>query len=77
MKAVSTKLIDYSEEGKRRIEAVIVASETPAALPTDGSTVTGMSADEVFAPLSILYVTDPTADHQIYIADESGQFIAQ
>ena len=32
---------------------------------------------DTFAPMSVLYVTDPEAEHKFYIANESGQFVGQ
>lgn len=36
-----------------------------------------MSDSHTFAPMSVLYVTDPEAEHKFYIANESGQFVGQ
>lgn len=49
----------------------------PAVLPTSGKDVDGMSDSHTFAPMSVLYVTDPEAEHKFYIANESGQFVGQ
>lgn len=64
-------------DGKHLVQAVIVSDDTPAALPVTGENVAGLTADDVFAPFSVLYVVSPAAAHQIYIADESGAFVAQ
>ncbi len=62
---------------KQMMNVIIVADDTPDPLPTSGENVTGMSADEVFAPFSVLYVVSTEAAHQIYLANESGEFVAQ
>ncbi|WP_288693335.1 hypothetical protein [uncultured Gemmiger sp.] len=55
----------------------VLASDTvPAVLPTDGTNVDGMEDYETFAPLSMLYVVGE-AEHKVYVADESGKFVAQ
>lgn len=43
----------------------------------NGRIVDGMSDSHTFAPMSVLYVTDPEAEHKFYIANESGQFVGQ
>ncbi len=76
MKAISTKLVGYKDNGKRIMEALITSDETPDELPVTGRDVIGMSEDECFAPMSILYIIG-NADVKVYIANESGMFIAQ
>lgn len=63
-------------DGKQICEVVIVADTTPATLPVNGKDVKGLSENDVFAPMSILYVT-ANVENKIYIANENGQFIAQ
>ena len=77
MIAVSTKPAGIRADGKKIVDALIVASTTPDALPTNGANVEHMNADEVFAPFSVLYVVDQSAATKVYIANESGLFIAQ
>ncbi len=77
MKMVSKDTIGVRSDGKELVRALIQADTTPDPLPTTGENVAGMSANEVFAGLSVLYVTDPAALHQLYLADESGEFVAQ
>lgn len=55
---------------------VLVSNSAPAALPVDGTNVDGMEAREKFAPLSLLFVVGEAA-HKMYVADESGVFVAQ
>ena len=62
---------------KQAVNVLIVSDSTPDPLPTSGADVSGMNADEVFAPFSVLYVVSTDAAHQIYIANESGEFVAQ
>lgn len=76
MKAVSVSPVAHRSDGKRVVEAVIVADTTPATLPVTGEHVEGLSANDVFAPMSILYVV-ANVDNKIYIANESGQFVVQ
>ena len=76
MKAVSVKPVSVNGDGKQVVEALVISDTIPAALPTTGADVDGMSANDVFAPFSILYVVNSSAT-KIYIADESGAFVAQ
>lgn len=76
MTAVSTRPIGKREDGKQIIEAVVIADETPAELPITGDGISGMSADDCFAPFSVLYIVGE-AESKVYIANESGAFIAQ
>lgn len=76
MKAVSTKPVRIDTDGKQVIEAVLISDETPETLPTTGEGIVGMSVDEKFAPFSIIYVV-ADVEHKIYIANESGVFVAQ
>ncbi len=71
------KLIDATRKGGSAYEVLILADKTPAVLPTSGKDVDGMSDSHTFAPMSVLYVTDPEAEHKFYIANESGQFVGQ
>ena len=63
-------------DGKQIVEAIVVADDTPEALPVTGEGITGMSPDDCFAPMSILFVT-ADVEHKVYIANESGVFIPQ
>lgn len=77
MKAVSVEPVAIRKSDRKSIvRALVVASEEPATLPETGEGIEGMNADQVFAPFSILYVTANT-DSKVYIADESGVFVAQ
>ena len=71
------KLIDATWKGGSAYEVLILADKTPAVLPTSGKDVDGMSDSHTFAPMSVLSVTDPEAEHKFYIANESGQFVGQ
>lgn len=58
------KLIDATWKGGSAYEVLILADKTPAVLPTSGKDVDGMSDSHTFAPMSVLYVTDPEAEHK-------------
>lgn len=76
MVATTVSPVSMRTDGKRVVQAFIIADDTPAALPTTGENVRGMSADDVFAPFSILYIVGD-ADTKLYITNESGVFIPQ
>lgn len=76
MKAVQLKPVENRADGKQVVQALIVSNTTPATLPTTGATVDGMSAKQVFAPMSVLYVV-ADVEPKVYIANEAGAFIAQ
>lgn len=76
MVATTVNLVRTRTDGKRVVQAFIVADDTPATLPTTGENIRGMSADDVFAPFSILYVVG-SAETKLYITNESGVFIPQ
>lgn len=77
MKAVSIEAAGpVSVDGSIPVRAIIVSDSTPAALPTNGADVVGMSANQVFAPFSMLYVVGD-ADAKVYIANEQGVFVPQ
>ena len=71
------KLIEETWKTGTAYEVLLVADKAPAALPASGKDVDGMSDSHTFAPMSVLYVTDPEAKHKFYIANESGQFVGQ
>lgn len=76
MIAVSVRPVSVNGNGKQVVEALLVSDTIPATLPTTGEGITGMNANEVFAPFSILYIVN-SANTKVYITDESGAFIAQ
>lgn len=76
MVATSIKPVGRTADGKQIVSAVLVADSPPEILPTTGEGIKGMSANQVFAPFSILYVTGE-ADAKVYIAGEDGAFKAQ
>lgn len=55
---------------------ILVSDTTPAELPVNGKGIAGMSEEETFAPMSMLYVTGEAAT-KVYIANEIGVFVAQ
>lgn len=63
--------------GRRAVYAQIVADATPSALPTSGLEIENLGQDCAFWPLSYIFVTDPAAEHQLYVANEQGIFVAQ
>lgn len=76
MKAVSVNPVRFNEDGTRVVDALIVADTPPYPLPVNGANVDGLSEKDKFAPFSILYIVG-SASNKVYIADESGQFVAQ
>lgn len=77
MKAISINYKGDVGSGKRAVEVLILADTVPNPLPVNGENVDGLTAKDVFAPFSILYVVAANAAHKLYIANESGQFVAQ
>lgn len=75
MRAISVSPVSV-KDGKQVVMATILSDDTPETLPTTGALVDGMSADQVFAPFSLLYVV-ADVENKVYIADESGTFVAQ
>ena len=63
--------------GKQVVRATIVANTAPGTLPTTGEGIVGMTEDQVFAPMSMIYVVAANADPKLYIANEQGAFVAQ
>lgn len=77
MKVVSIESVGIrASDRKEIVRTFIVASKEPATLPVDGTAVEGMNANQVFAPFSILFITDDT-ENKVYITDESGVFVPQ
>lgn len=76
MYAASTQVKRIREDGKKVVQAVLISDETPSTLPLTGDGITGMSVDDVFAPMSIIYVT-ANVEVKVYMANENGEFIAQ
>ena len=65
-----------ASDHKEVVRALIVASERPATLPESGADVAGMTDQQVFAPLSVLFVVGDS-DEKVFVTDESGVFVAQ
>lgn len=76
MRAISVQPKGMRADGKTECEVLIVSNDTPNPLPTTGENVIGMSADQAFAPFSVLYVVADVAT-KVYIADEDGIFRPQ
>lgn len=76
MTAVRVTTKQELPNGCRVVEALIVSDTVPDELPVDGKNVIGLSEADVFAPFSLIYVTGE-ADNKVFIADESGHFVAQ
>ena len=76
MRAVNAERVGVRADGTEIIQAMILSDTVPSPLPTNGANVTGMTANQVFAPFSLLYVVGD-ADAKVYIANESGAFIPQ
>lgn len=71
------KLIEEKWRSGNAYEALVLSDTTPAKLPVDGRDVDGMNDAHTFAPMSVLYVTDPAAEHRFYLANEAGVFVGQ
>ena len=76
MRAVSAERNGVMADGTEIMQVMILANATPSPLPTNGASVDGMNANQIFAPFSLLYVVGD-ADVKVYIANESGTFIPQ
>lgn len=76
MVATEVRHVATTSNGKNRVQVLIVADETPNPLPTTGEGIKGLSANDVFAPLSVIYVV-ANVTPKIYVANESGVFVAQ
>ena len=70
MYAVSRTPKGKTEDGKQIVDAFILADSDPDTLPTTGAGIEGLSADDVFAPFSMLYALPD----KVYVANESGVF---
>lgn len=77
MKAVSSRVTRINEDGTRQVEAVLMANDTPAQLPTTGLGIEGLCATDTFSPMSVLYVAAADAVHKVYLTNEDGVFVAQ
>lgn len=71
------KLIEEKWKEGSAYEVLLLSDAAPAKLPESGKDVDGMNDAHTFAPMSVLYVVDPAAEHKVYVADESGRFVAQ
>lgn len=76
MKAVSVRPVSVDGDGHQVVDVLLVSDSTPSPLPTTGAGIVGLGPNYVFAPFSVLYVVNSAAT-KLYIADESGHFVAQ
>lgn len=76
MYASFIKPVTSHMDGTRTVEALVVSDNTPSTLPVTGAGVVGLTGDDRFAPGSILYVVADVTP-KLYVADESGAFVAQ
>jgi len=77
MKAIEVTVIrENPDHNSRTVRATVLSDTTPNPLPVNGVGVEGMADSDTFAPFSILYVVGD-ANTKVYIANESGQFVAQ
>ncbi|MGN0493523.1 MAG: hypothetical protein ACI4F7_07740 [Acutalibacteraceae bacterium] len=74
--AAPVEVVSIGPQGNRIVRVIIAADTLPAILPVDGSNVEGLSAKDTFAPMSMLYVVN-NSPNKVYLADESGKFVAQ
>ena len=70
-------LIEEKWKSGTAYEVLLLADKTPEPLPTNGRDVDGMNDAHTFAPMSVLYIADPDAEHKVYVANESGVFVGQ
>ena len=76
MTAIEVKQMGRRDDGKNKVQALIIADNTPSPLPTTGANIKGLCDNDVFAPMSIIYVVANVTPKR-YVADESGTFIGQ
>lgn len=76
MKAVSVRPVSVDGDGHQVVDVLLVSDTIPNPLPTTGAGIVGLGDNYVFAPFSILYVVNDVTT-KLYIADESGHFVAQ
>lgn len=74
--ASPVEVVSIGPQGNRIVRVIIAADTLPATLPTTGADIEGLTANDTFAPMSMLYVVN-SSPNKVYIADESGQFVAQ
>ena len=77
MKAVQVEQVGTTATGARVVKVLLVADREPDNPPTTGAGIIGLNDTDVFAPFSVLYVTETNATHKAYIAGETGTFIPQ
>lgn len=75
MVAISAENVGQ-RDGKQLIRAVLMSNTVPDPLPQTGDGITGMNADQVFAPFSFLFIAGD-AEHKVYVTGENGLFIPQ
>lgn len=71
MRAITAAKKGKTATGKNIVDAFILSDNDPQPIPTTGENVVGMTADDVFAPFSVLFCL---AGPKMYIANESGVF---
>lgn len=76
MKAVTIERVSRDKDGHDIVKALIVSNTAPTVLPTTGANVDGMDENQRFAPMSVIYVVGDAAN-KVYMANESGVFVAQ
>ena len=76
MRAVSVESKGFRGDGVEIVQAILISDSAPDTLPNTGEDVIGMTKNQIFAPLSMLYVVADT-DPKVYIANESGVFTPQ
>lgn len=76
MTAISVTRVGQNTEGKELVRAVIMADAVPDPLPLTGDGITGMTANQMFAPFSVLFITGDVG-HKVFLTGETGEFIQQ
>ena len=73
MKATELNHVSFLNDGTEVIEATLITTTVPETLPTTGDGISGMNANQIFAPFSTLVVLGENL-FAVYIADENGVF---
>lgn len=73
MRCHDTVLINTAD-GKRYVRATIFADSVPATMPTNGSGIEGLNADDILYADSVMYIV---GSGKIFMLDGAGSWIEQ
>lgn len=76
MKLVNMDTFECKTDGTKSVRALLLSSTAITTPPTTGAGIEGLNSTDTFAPMSIIYVT-ANVTNKVWIADETGTFIAQ